>query len=193
MSGGGKLTGSSGADGIGGGQAIADRLSELAEGVRSPVTSDRGLSARLRYLTKSSAGYEAMDRAGLDVTPRTFTAWLSEDRTPNAANLAKIETAYTDLHNHNMASSLKRRLDADGRGTRIEVHPVDQTGVAPELQRDLPIRRVTVAPEDWRRLVDQWAAGDLAAMHATWATVAADTLGSDWAAYELVDHIGFGA
>ncbi|MEV0361017.1 hypothetical protein AB0H71_33650 [Nocardia sp. NPDC050697] len=193
MSGGGKLTGGSGASGVGGGQAISDRLSELAEGVKSPVTTDRGLSARLRYLTKSSAGYEAMESAGLDVTARTFTAWLAEERTPNAANLAKIEAAYTDLHHQNMAGSLKRRLSGDGTGTRIEVHPVDQSAVPPEQQRDLRIRRVTVRPDEWTRLVDQWAAGDIGAMNATWAQVAADTLGTDWHAYEAVDHIGFGA
>lgn len=190
---GGKITGSSGAEGISGGKAISDRLTELAEGVKSPITNDRGLSARLRYLTKSSAGYDAMDAAGLDVTARTFTAWLAEERTPTAANLAKIEAAYDRLHAQNMAASLKRRLDNGGRGTRVEIHPVDQTSVPIEQQRDLKIRKVTVAPEDWRNLVDQWAADDITAMQNTWASVAADTLGTDWHAYESVSHIGFGA
>lgn len=190
---GGKITGGSGASGIPGGKAIADRLTELADGVKSPITTDRGLAARLRYLTKSSAGYDAMNAAGIDVTARTMMAWLAEERTPNAANLAKIEAAYTDLHNRNMAASLRKRLDNRGRGTRIEIHPVDQTAVPAEQQRDLQIRRVNVRPADWGRLVNQWAAGDIDGMNDTWQALAADTLGTDWNAYSVVDHIGFGA
>jgi hypothetical protein len=190
---GGKITGSSGASGIPGGKAIADRLTELAGGVKSPIDTDRGLAARLRYLTKSSAGYDAMNAAGLDVTARTMMAWLAEERTPNAANLARIEAAYTDLHNQNMATSLKKRLDNSGRGTRIEIHPVDQTAVPAEQQRDLRMRKVNVRPVDWGRLVDQWAAGDIDGMNDTWQVLAADALGTDWNAYDVVDHIGFGA
>ncbi|MGW0163546.1 hypothetical protein ACWDUN_29915 [Mycobacterium sp. NPDC003323] len=190
---GGKITGGSGAKGIPGGQAISDRLTELAEGVKSPVTTDRGLSARLRYLTKSSAGYDAMNQAGIDVTARTFMAWLAEEQTPNKANLAKIEAAYTDLHNRNMAASLRKRLDNNGRGTRIEIHPIDQTGVPVEQQRDLRVRKVNVRPADWHQLIDQWAAKDLDAMNSTWQHLAADSLGTDWHAYESVSHIGFGA
>jgi hypothetical protein len=190
---GGKLTGGSGASGILGGKAIADRLTELAEGVKSPIDTDRGLAARLRYLTKSSAGYDAMNAAGIDVTSRTLMAWLAEERTPNPVNLARIEAAYVDLHNRNMAASLKRRLGSGGRGTRIEIHPVDQAAVPAEHQRDLRMRKVNVRPPDWGRLVDQWAAGDIGGMNETWQVLAADTLGTDWNAYEVVDHIGFGA
>lgn len=190
---GGKITGGSGASGIPGGKAIADRLTELADGVRSPITTDRGLSARLRYLTKSSAGYDAMNAAGLDVTARTFMSWLAEERTPTRANLARIEAAYDNLHRRNMAASLKKRLDNSGRGTRIEIHPVDQTAVPAEHQRDLRMRKVNVRPRDWAQLVDQWAAGDIDAMNDTWHVLAADTLGTDWNAYDVVDHIGFGA
>lgn len=190
---GGKLTGSSGASGIHGGQAIADRLTELANGVKSPIDTDRGLAARLRYLTKSSAGYDAMNQAGLDVTARTFMAWLAEEQTPTKANLARIEAAYADLHSRNMAASLKKRLDKNGRGTRIEIHPVNQADVPVEKQRELHIRKVNVRPPDWNRLIDQWAARDIAAMSTTWQQVAADALGTDWNAYVSVSHIGFGA
>lgn len=190
---GGKLTGGSGADGIPGGQAIANRLTELANGVKSSVDTDRGLAARLRYLTKSSAGYDAMNTAGINVTPRTLMAWLAEERTPNPANLARIDAAYTDLHNRNMAASLKRRLASGGRGTRIEVHPVDQTAVPAEQQRDLQIRKVNIRPPDWHQLVNHWAVGDIAALDTTWEQIAADTLGTDWNAYRSVSHIGFGA
>jgi hypothetical protein len=190
---GGKITGSSGATGIPGGQAISNRLDELVEGIRSPITTDRGLAARLRYLTKSSAGYDAMNTAGLDVTARTFMAWLAEERTPNQANLARIEAAYTDLHNRNMAASIRKRLDNSGHGTRIEIHPIDQTTVPTEHQRALRIRKVNIRPAEWGRLVDQWAASDIPGMNDTWQALAADTLGTDWNAYNVVDHIGFGA
>lgn len=190
---GGKITGGLGASGIPGGKAIAERLTELAQGVKSPVDTDRGLAARLRYLTKSSAGYDAMNAAGIDVTPRTLMSWLAEERTPNRANLAKIDAAYTDLHNRNMAASLKKRLDNSGRGTRIEIHPIDQTAVLPGHQRELQIRKVNIRPPGWGQLVDQWAAGDIDAMNDTWQVLAADTLGTDWNAYNMVDHIGFGA
>lgn len=190
---GGKITGSAGASGIGGGEAIAARLTELAGGIKSPISSERGLAARLRYLTGSPAGYQAMEQAGLNVTSRTLTAWLAEEREPNKANLARIEAAYTDLHNRNMAASLKKRLDNNGRGTRIEIQPADQTNVPVEKQRDLHIRRVNILSDGWNRLVDQWAAHDISAMNDTWQGVAADTLGTDWNAYELVTYIGFGA
>lgn len=47
----------------------AQRLDELADGITSPVDTERGLAARLRYLTASGAGYTAMDTAGIAVTP----------------------------------------------------------------------------------------------------------------------------
>ncbi|WP_256343002.1 hypothetical protein [Streptomyces sp. MW-W600-10] len=37
----------------------------MVGGISSPVDSDRGPAARLNYLTRSDAGYEAMDRAGI--------------------------------------------------------------------------------------------------------------------------------
>ncbi|WP_227985540.1 hypothetical protein [Nocardia spumae] len=52
---------------------------------------------------------------------------------------------------------------------------------------------MNVRPADWGRLVGQWAAGDIDGMNDTWHVLAADTLGTDWNAYNVVDHIGFGA
>ncbi len=39
----------------------------------------------------------------------------------------------------------------------------------------------------------QWAAAIFDGMNDTWHVLAADTLGTDWNAYNVVDHIGFGA
>src|SRR5881392_1256392 len=105
----GKITGAFGAKGKPGGEAIAERLTELAGGIKSSATSERGLEARLKYLTNSPAGYAAMERAGISVTPRTLIAWLAGDRDPNKANRGRLDAAYADLRRRNVAKSLKKR------------------------------------------------------------------------------------
>ncbi|MDF2273575.1 transcriptional regulator, partial [Streptomyces coacervatus] len=72
-----------GARGLPGWVALAEGIDKMVTGIESPVTSERGLAARLRYLTTSDAGYEAMDRAGIHVRPATLIAWLAEERTPS--------------------------------------------------------------------------------------------------------------
>lgn len=190
---GGRTTGGRGAKGISGGEAISRRLDELAGTIKSDVSSERGLEARLKYLTNSPRGYAAMERAGIDVKPRTLIAWLSGDREPNKANLGKIERAYQNLRRQNIVRSMKRRLSKNGRGTRVEVHPVNQSAVAPQQQRDLEVRRFNIRPNKWDELVDAWAAGDVGAMDAIWEDIAEADLGSEWGAYVMVSGIGFGA
>lgn len=191
MSEGGKVNGNWGAKGKPGGEAISDRLTELAGGIKSSADSERGLEARLKYLTNSPAGYQAMERAGISVTARTLIAWLSGDRDPNKANRSRIDSAYADLRRRNVAKSLKKRLNNNGRGTRVEVHPVNQGSVPSLNQRSLDVRRFTV--RKWDRLVDQWSAGDVLGMNSEWEDMAADELGSQWGAYVMVGAIGFGA
>ncbi|SBV03928.1 hypothetical protein YW3DRAFT_07159 [Streptomyces sp. MnatMP-M77] len=71
-----------------------------------------------------------MDRAGIHVSPpRTLMAWLAEERTPNRANLARLDVAYWDLRRRNVATDLEHRLNNHGRGTRVEINPVNQTVV----------------------------------------------------------------
>ncbi|MGO4420625.1 transcriptional regulator, partial [Streptomyces sp. MCAF7] len=65
------------ARGVHGGVALAEGIDRMVTGIESPVDSERGLAARLRYLTASDAGYEAMDRAGIHVRPRTLIGWLA--------------------------------------------------------------------------------------------------------------------
>lgn len=192
---GGKMTGDKGARGISGGEAISRRLDDLAGTIKSDVGSERGLEARLKYLTNSPRGYAAMERAGIDVKPRTLIAWLSGDRDPNKANLGKIEKAYRSLRRQNIARSMKRRLSKNG-GTRVEVHPADQSGVKAQHRRNLDrdsIRRIRVRPSEWERLVDAWTAGDIPEMDAIWEGIAKDGIGSEWGAYVMVSGIGFGA
>ncbi|WP_331756777.1 transcriptional regulator [Streptomyces sp. NBC_01506] len=189
----GKITGAFGAKGKPGGEAISDRLTELAGGLKLSAANERGLEARLKYLTNSPAGYQAMERAGIGVTPRTLIAWLSGDRDPNKANRSRLDAAYGDLRRRNVATSMKKRLNNNGRGTRVEVHPLSQGGVIPSRQRALGVRNINIRPSRWDRLVDQWAPGDVDGMNSEWEDIAEDELGSEWGAYTQVSTIGFGA
>ncbi|MFE3476357.1 transcriptional regulator [Streptomyces bacillaris] len=183
-----------GARGAPGYEALGIALEKMVTGISSPVDSDRGLAARLNYLTKSDAGYEAMDRAGIHVSPRTLMAWLAEERTPNRANLARLDAAYWDLRRRNVAADLKRRLHNGGRGTRVEINPVDQSRVKRRHQRDLSSRSVNVRDLGiWDRAVDAWMEEDLHELDAIWEQICQDHLGTDWEAYAYVSSIGWAA
>ncbi|MEE1943005.1 transcriptional regulator [Streptomyces sp. TRM 70361] len=180
-----------GADGIPGADALALGIEAMVTGVASPPDSERGIAARLRYLTTSPAGYAAMDRAGLSVTARTLFAWLAEERLPSAANRRRLDAAYWDLRRHNVAADLKRRLKAGG-GTRIEIDPVDQTRVPAPHRRDVQVRRLTVRPRVWEAAVDAWLEEDYEALDAIWDDLIHD-LGSDYDAYAHVSSVGWSA
>lgn len=192
-----KIDGKYGAHGKPGGEAIAERLTELAN-----LGGPKGFHARVAYLTKSAAGQEAMLAAGIDLnnksTRATVLKWLGDpEATTTAAYRRKLDQAYETYRRRNIARSLKKRLGNNGRGTRVEVHPITQAGVDPSRKRDLSrnpnLRKVNIRPNQWDRLVDQWAAGDMDAMNAEWEDIAEDSLGSDWGAYTSVSAIGFGA
>ncbi|MFF8471967.1 transcriptional regulator [Streptomyces griseus] len=180
-----------GANGAPGAEALGIAIEGMVNGISSPVDSDRGLAARLNYLTKSDAGYEAMDRAGIHVSPRTLIAWLAEERSPNKANLTRLDAAYWDLRRRNVATDLKHRLNNNGRGTRVEINPVNQTGVEQKYQRDLAPRSINVRGV-WDRAVDAWMDDDLAGLDAVWDEVL-DLIGSDYDGYSYVSSIGWAA
>ncbi|MYX04216.1 MULTISPECIES: transcriptional regulator [unclassified Streptomyces] len=180
-----------GAAGAPGGEALGIAMEGMVRGISSPVDSERGLAARLNYLTRSDAGYEAMDRAGVHVSPRTLMAWLAEERSPNKANLARLDAAYWDLRRRNVAADLKARLNNNGRGTRVEINPVNQRGVEQKYQRDLAPRSVNVRGV-WDRAVDAWMDDDLDELDAVWDEVL-DLIGSDYDGYSYVSSIGWSA
>ncbi|MET8182475.1 transcriptional regulator [Streptomyces sp. NPDC005336] len=180
------------ARGVHGWVALAEGIDRMVTGIESPVDSERGLAARLRYLTASDAGYEAMDRAGIHVRPRTLIAWLAEEQTPSKANLARLDTAYWDLRRRNVAADIKRRLNNRGRGTRIEIDPVDQSAVERRHQRDLATRDINVR-RVWDRTVDAWIAEDTGELEAIWDDIIQSSLGTDWDAYTHVSSIGWAA
>ena len=179
------------ARGVPGAEALGAAIENMVTGIASPVDTDRGLSARLRYLTKTDAGYEAMDRAGIHVSPRTLMAWLAEERTPNKANRSRLDAAYWDLRRRNVATDLKHRLNNDGRGTRVEINPVDQSGVERRHQRDVASRSIKVRGV-WDRAVDAWLDEDLAELDAIWDQIIVD-IGSEYDAYSNVSSIGWAA
>lgn len=189
----GKITGAFGARGKPGGEAISERLTELA-GLGGP----KGFHARVAYLTKSAAGQAELIAAGIDLnnksTRATVLKWLGDpEATTTAAYRKKLDQAYETYRRRNIAKSLKKRLSNNGRGTRVEVHPVNQASVPDPRRRDLDVRKPNIRPAQWDRLVDAWAAGDIDAMNDEWDDIAADTLGSEWGAYTSVSAIGFGA
>lgn len=185
------IFGQYGADGIPGKQALARQLDQLLTGIASPATTDRGLHARLKYLTASPAGYQAMERAGITVTGRTLMRWLSEEAHPTHTNLTRIDAAYWDLRRHNVARDLKNRLNAHGRGTRMEIYPVDQRSVDTPRRRDIPIRSINVRLV-WDDMIDAWLTEDEQTLDDIWDDIISD-LDSSWDAYTYVTAVGFGA
>lgn len=71
-----------GAIGIKGHEAVARQLDALAGYIATPVTAQRGLLARLHYLTRTDHARAAARAAGLTVTDRTLQAWLNGKRQP---------------------------------------------------------------------------------------------------------------
>ncbi|MEZ0069278.1 hypothetical protein ABIA32_005322 [Streptacidiphilus sp. MAP12-20] len=178
-----------GADGEPGSLAAAKVLDALAGFFASPVTSKRGLTARLRYLTTSPSGPKAIQDAGITVRPRTLKAWLTGRQNPNKKNLGLIDEAYKALRRRNVARYLLGRLNARG-GTRVELHPLDQSAVEVPRQRTLGFRTIKI--RRWDEIVASWAEGDLTALDDAWVDQITD-LGSDWGKYEYVTSIGFSA
>ncbi|MFC7310236.1 transcriptional regulator [Streptomyces monticola] len=178
-----------GARGIKGSEAVGRQLDALAGGVASPVDTKRGMLARLRYLTRSPHARQAARDAGLTATDRTVKAWLDGKRRPNARNLERIERAYVSVRRQNVARYLLRRLNSRG-GTRVELHPLNQSQVPRPQQRVLEFRSLNI--RIWDRIVRAWAQGDAAALDDAWVDQIVD-LGSQWGQYEYVTNVGFAA
>jgi hypothetical protein len=179
-----------GARGLKGHQAVARQLDALAGYIATPVTARRGLTARLNYLTRSAHALDAAQAAGLTVTGRTLRAWQAGTRTPSKKNLAAIEQAYRTVRRENVARYLLARLNRDGRGTRVEIHPLNQSQVQRPRQRTLGLRTMNV--RRWDRIVAAWAADDDQELDEAWVDQVID-LGSQWGQYEYVTNVGFAA
>ncbi|QCW80408.1 transcriptional regulator [Streptomyces sp. S6] len=179
-----------GASGIKGHEAIARQLDAFADFIATPVTTRRGLMARLHYLTRTTHARAAAHDAGLTVTDRTLKAWLAGTRGPTKQNLARIDDAYRTVRRRNVARYLLARLNRAGRGTRVEIHPLNQSGVRPSHQRVVEFRTLNI--RHWEALVAAWSTGDDRALDDAWVEQIVD-LGSQWGQYEYVTNIGFAA
>ncbi|MFF8698365.1 hypothetical protein ACF067_04880 [Streptomyces albidoflavus] len=179
------------AQGQKGAQALGQEIERIARqgGITSPVTTTRGLRARLRYLD-SPAGHRALAEHG--VSSRLLRAWAA-GRTPSRAKLAAVDAAYWGRRRENLVRSgaLKRLLDNEGRGRRIEIYPVDQSAV-PEKRKRVISQRTVTARYIWDDAVGAWASGDLNTLDEIWDDVISD-LDSDYAAYAYVESIGISA
>ncbi|MEU1150925.1 transcriptional regulator [Streptomyces sp. NPDC005863] len=178
-----------GARGIKGSDAVARQLDQLTGYIATPITAKRGLMARLRYLTKSEHARKAAREAGLTVTDRTIKAWLEGKQRPSNSSLKQIEAAYRAVRRQNVARYLLRRLN-DGGGTRVEIHPFNQSQVDRRFQRVLEYRSLNI--RRWDMLIRAWAAGDAGGLDDAWVDVIVD-LGSQWGKYEYVSAVGFAA
>ncbi|ASY36456.1 MULTISPECIES: hypothetical protein [unclassified Streptomyces] len=183
--------GAYGAQGVKGHELVARRLDSLAGFIASPVTTRRGLTARLRYLTSSPRQLTAARAAGLTISARTIKAQLEGTRRPSARTLRQIHTAYQQVRRQNVARHLLARLNRQGRGTRVEFHPVNQSAVDRPRQRVVEYRTLNV--RKWERIVAAWEAGDDAGLDTAWVDEVVVDLGSQWGQYEYVTNIGFAA
>ncbi|MFE1343415.1 hypothetical protein [Streptomyces sp. NPDC058757] len=180
------------ARGMKGGEALIQELNRIVytSGVSSPVTSRRGLSARLRYLD-SKAGREALREQG--VSPRTIRTWMRSKGkvSPTAANRDKIDSAYWHRRRENLIRSgwLARHLDNGGRGQRMEIYPVDQAHVPEARRRPTLSQRTLTVRYIWGDLVDAWAKKDADTIDEIWDDVITD-LDSDYGAYAYVSSVG---
>lgn len=80
----------------------AERASTAREATSYTATS---WHAQLRGLVSTSRGSELADRAGLNPTARTMSAWLAEDRNPSPANRAAIARAYEGLSTYGVEAA----------------------------------------------------------------------------------------
>ncbi|MFF9851439.1 hypothetical protein [Streptomyces litmocidini] len=181
-------------NGMKGGEALILELNRIVHtsGIASPVTSRRGLAARLRYLD-SPAGRAELKAQGVSL--RTIRTWMRAKGqvSPTAASRERIDAAYWHRRRENLIRSgwLVKHLDNEGRGRRMEIYPVDQSRVEAKYRRDLNARTVTVR-YIWADLVDAWATRDANLVDEIWDDVISD-LDSDYNAYAYVSSVGISA
>ncbi|MEU8512981.1 hypothetical protein AB0C76_15550 [Kitasatospora sp. NPDC048722] len=183
------------------GRALEDVIERmiLEGGIKSPPSTRRGLMARMRYLMDHRGGREALTEAladaGSTANAATIRAWAKGVRRPRPVNLEAIDTAYWTLRARNILANpsiLKDHLNRGGRGTRIEIHPINQDVVEEPRRRDnLHVRSFQVRYV-WDEAVDALNTGDANALEDIWDDIISE-LDSDWGAYTYVSHIGLGA
>ncbi len=95
------------------------------------------------------------------------------------------------MRRQNVVRYLLARLNREGRGTRVEFHPLNQSQVDRPRQRAVQYRTLNV--RRWDRIVEAWANDDAEALDDAWVTDVVVDLGSEWGQYEYVTNVGFAA
>jgi hypothetical protein len=132
------------------GAALVSIWSTAAGGGKTRTSyTARGWHAQLRALTGTRVGREAASAAGLSPTRRTLLAWLTEARTPTAANRQRITDAYTAL-----ASGWPRVVES----RRYEIHGM--VGAGRDIRdrghgRSAPLR-IDGAEGRWDSVKKEW-------------------------------------
>lgn len=135
------------------GRALADLFAHSGKPGGRRSTYDRtGWQAQFSQMSKTKAGYAAMETAGLSATTRTQRAWLSGDATASQANRSLIAEAYKT-----MQGGLDSRLQTaiykiSGRVTQ------GQDSRERGMGRSAPLR-VDGNNGRWDRIEDIWNAG----------------------------------
>ncbi|MFJ6773929.1 hypothetical protein ACIQOV_23755 [Kitasatospora sp. NPDC091257] len=182
-------------------RALEDTVERMiiAGGIKSPPSTRRGLTARMRYLMSHQGGPEALSDAladaGSSAVPKTIRAWTKGTQHPLPVNEEAIDTAYWTLRARNILNNpqiFKDHLNRDGRGTKVEIHPINQQVVDEKRRRDNLRTRTIQVRYVWDDAVDALATADAAKLAEIWDDIIAD-LDSDWGAYTYVSHIGLGA
>ncbi|MFE5562887.1 hypothetical protein [Streptomyces sp. NPDC056544] len=85
-------------------------------------------------------------------------SWTRGKATPSPVSRERIDAAYWWRRRENLIRSgwLARHLDNDGRGSRMEIYPVDQSHVDAKYSRPFSDRSITVR-YIWPDLVHAWA------------------------------------
>ena len=156
-----------GARGIKGSDAVARQLDRLAGHIVTPVTAKRGLMARLHYLTTSDRAWQAAQRRRTDrERPDAEGMAGGQDAVRRRPTWSASTPPTRAVRRRNVAHHLTARLNREGRGTRVEIHPLDQSGVARPLQRVVEHRSMNV--RGWDKIVGSWAAGDHQGLDDAW-------------------------
>jgi hypothetical protein len=157
----------------------------------SPPPSPPGAACAPACTVSSAPTTLAKGReAGLAVAGRTPRAWLQGTRSPSGKNPERTEQAYRTVRRENVARHLLARLDREGRGTRVQTHPLNRSRVDRLRRRVIEYRTLTI--RHWDRIVRARAAGGGQELDdARTDQVAAP--GSQWGQYEYVTSTGFTA
>ncbi|MEU5157776.1 MULTISPECIES: hypothetical protein [Actinomycetes] len=145
------------------GRAVAEFLDEAAagrqRGVKSPITTRRGLDARLRQLNEHR---DIAIQHGVKLS--SLNNWTNGRRDPRKrkASLEKIERAYQAvLAQRSTAGRRAVRKEFDrGRGANIQVTPLNQAAVREKHRRVIQPGEIRISEYRWAPLLKAWERGD---------------------------------